>query len=145
MAVKLLQFIVRHFDLLVVKISFWTDSRVALAWIKYQSYTLKPFVANRVASNQEGTEINQWHHVPGKQNPADTASRGIKLCELEDYDKMWFSGTDFLKQSDDLWAQSEEYKDLEAFSEEQRKKTHAAEVATQSGVLEIESFSSLRS
>jgi len=94
MAVKLLQFIERHLDLLVAKISFWTDSRVALAWIKSQSCTLKPFVANRAASIQEGTEINQWHHVPGKQNPADIASRVIKLCELEDCDNIWFSGPD---------------------------------------------------
>ena len=95
MAVKLMQFIEMQLDLPLAKISFWTDSSVALAWIKSESRTLKPFVANRVASIQESTELNQWHHVAGKENPADIASRGINLCELEDRDNMWFSGPDF--------------------------------------------------
>ena len=138
MAVKLLQFIEKHLDLPLAKISFWTDSRVALAWIKSESRTLKPFVANRVASIQEETEISQWHHVPGKENPADVASRGINLCELEDCDNMWFSCPDFLKQSDDLWPQSIEYKDLAAVAVEQRKAAHVVEVASQSEVLEVE-------
>ena len=142
MAVKLMQFIEKHLDLPLVKILFWTDSTVALAWIKSESRTLKPFVANRVASIQESTEINQWHHVPGKENPADIASRGTNLCELEDCDNMWFSGHDLLKQSHDLWPQRVEYGDLEAVAVEQRKVTHAVEADVQNEVLDIESFSS---
>ena len=144
MAVKLMQFIEKQLDLPLAKISFWTDSSVALAWIKSESRTLKPFVANRVASIQESTEINQWHHVAGKENPADTASRGINLCELEDCDNKWFSGPEFLKKSDDVWPRSVEDKDHEAVAAEQRKVTHTVEVATQSEVLEIELFSSLK-
>ena len=117
-AVKHLHFIERYLNLPVEKISLWTNRRFALAWIKSQSRALKPFVANRVASIQEGTEINQWHHVPGKENPADIVSRGINLCELEDCDNMWLSGHDFLKQSDDLWPQLEEYQDIAAVAVE---------------------------
>ena len=81
---------------------------------------------------QESTEINQWHHVAGKENPADIASRGINLCELEDSDNMWFSGSDFLKNLDDLWSRSTEDTDHAAAAAEQRKVTHAVEVAAQS-------------
>eukprot|EP00112_Aurelia_sp_Birch-Aquarium-sp1_P003428 Seg1383.4 transcript_id=Seg1383.4/GoldUCD/mRNA.D3Y31 product="hypothetical protein" protein_id=Seg1383.4/GoldUCD/D3Y31 len=144
MAVKLMQFLEKQLDLRLVKISFWTDSSVALAWIKSESRTLKPFVANRVASIQESTELNQWHHVPGKENPADVASRGINLCELEDCDNMWFSGPDFLKQSEDLWPRSIEDKDHTAVAIEQRKVVQVVEVAAQNEVLDIESFSSLK-
>lgn len=111
MAVKLVQFIEKQLDLPLVKISFWTDSSVALVWIKSESHQLKPFVANRVASIQESTEIRQWHHVPGKENPADIATRGINLNELEDCHSMWFSGPNFLKQSEDFWPASVESKD----------------------------------
>ena len=144
MAVKLMQFIEKQLDLPLAQISLWTDSSVALAWIKSKSRTLKQFVANRVASIQESTEINQWHHVAGKENPADIASRGINLCELEDCDNMWFSGPDFFKKSDDLWPRSIEDKDHAAVAAEQRKVTHAVEVATQSEFVEIESFSSFK-
>ena len=53
---------------------------------------------------------------------------------------MRFSGTDFLTQSDGLWPQSEEYKDLTLIAEEQRKVTHAVEVTNQNGFLEKNHF-----
>eukprot|EP00794_Sanderia_malayensis_P002619 gene2619-3032_t len=144
MAVKLMQFIEKQLDLPLMRSSFWTDSSVALAWIKSESRTLKPFVANRVASIQELTEINQWRHVPGKENPADVASRGTNLCELEDGDNMWFSGPEFLRLPEDLWPRIIEDKDRTKIAAEQRKVTHTVEFATQNEVLNIESFSSLK-
>eukprot|EP00794_Sanderia_malayensis_P002704 gene2704-3126_t len=144
MAVKLMQFIEKQLDLPLMRSSFWTDSSVALAWIKSESRTLKPFVANRVASIQELTEINQWRHVPGKENPADVASRGTNLCELEDGDNMWFSGPEFLRLPEDLWPRIIEDQDQTKIAAEQRKVTHTVEFATQNEVLNIESFSSLK-
>ena len=101
MTVKLMQLIEKQLDLPLRKVSSWTDISFALAWIKSESCALKPYVANRVSLIQESTEIRQWHHVPGKENPADTATRGVNLYELEDYDNVWFSGPDFLNNSED--------------------------------------------
>ena len=58
-------------------IYYWTDSRIALAWIQRPSVSLKTFVANRVADIQELSNINSWNHVPGVLNPADHISRGL--------------------------------------------------------------------
>ena len=40
------------------------------------------FVANRVAESQRKSEEAQWRHVPGDQNPADDATRGLNLRNL---------------------------------------------------------------
>lgn len=79
-----------------------------------------------------------------QQNPADAPSQGINLWELEDCENMWFSGPDFLKQSEDLWPQGVGDKDHTAVAVEQRKVTHTLKVAAQNKVLEIELFSSLK-
>eukprot|EP00112_Aurelia_sp_Birch-Aquarium-sp1_P016451 Seg373.7 transcript_id=Seg373.7/GoldUCD/mRNA.D3Y31 product="hypothetical protein" protein_id=Seg373.7/GoldUCD/D3Y31 len=146
MAMKLIQFIEKQLDLPSVKISFWTDSSVALAGIKSESRTLKQFMANRVASGQESTKISQWHHVPGNENPAGMLllERGINLCELDDCDNTCFSDPDFLKRSEDLWSRSIEDKNHTAVATEQRKVVQAVEVATLNEVLDIGSFSSLK-
>ena len=80
----------------------WTDSTVALAWIKSDPHWWKPFVANRVTKIQSLTAPSQWHHVAGKDNPADLLTRA---CELVQSDQ-WFHGPLFLS-GDDLWDESE--------------------------------------
>ncbi|CAB4024394.1 PREDICTED: uncharacterized protein LOC102806687, partial [Paramuricea clavata] len=95
MAVRLAEFIVKQMEFKTVKVVFWSDSTVALLWIKMESCVLKEFVANRVATIQEKTEGCQWHHVSGQDNPADLASRGVDLRELLKPDDIWFSGPKF--------------------------------------------------
>ncbi|XP_066987481.1 uncharacterized protein [Macrobrachium rosenbergii] len=55
----------------------WTDSIVALSWIKRDPSRWKPFVANRVMEIQILTSPDCWCHCPGKDNPADLISRGV--------------------------------------------------------------------
>ena len=43
----------------------WTDSMVALSWIKGESHRLKQFVGNRVAEIQSLTDTVCWRHCPG--------------------------------------------------------------------------------
>ncbi|XP_066940953.1 uncharacterized protein [Macrobrachium rosenbergii] len=64
----------------------WTDSTVALSWIKGDPSRWKPFVANRVMEIQSLTSPDCWYHCPGKDNPADLISRGVfaeHLVELQ--------------------------------------------------------------
>lgn len=51
----------------------WSDSQIALAWIRKPSSCWKVFVADR------GQEIppSQWRFWPKDQNPADLVTRGI--------------------------------------------------------------------
>jgi hypothetical protein len=69
----------------------WTDSTVALAWIKTCPSKLKTFVANRVTDIITDTVIDGWYHIPGTENPADCASRGITAKELISH-SIWWNG-----------------------------------------------------
>ncbi|GFU78374.1 speckle-type POZ protein-like B [Trichonephila clavipes] len=53
----------------------WTDSTIALAWIKTEPHKLKTFVSNRVAEIQTLSKDYHWKHVSSKNNPADLISR----------------------------------------------------------------------
>ncbi|GFX02960.1 integrase catalytic domain-containing protein [Trichonephila clavipes] len=73
----------------------WSDSMIVLSWIRKESYQLKTFVANRIATIQEMTSSEQWRYVATEDNTADFVSRGMdslkfKTCEL------WWNGPKFL-------------------------------------------------
>ena len=60
----------------------WTDSMVALAWIKEDPSKWKAFVGNCVSEIQQLASPAQWYHCPGKCHPADIASLGVLAEEL---------------------------------------------------------------
>ncbi|CAB4008321.1 uncharacterized protein LOC110040095, partial [Paramuricea clavata] len=60
------------------------------------------FVANRVQQIQEKTIREQWHYVDTKSNPADDASRGIRMQDLVD-DSRWINGPAFLWKDESHW------------------------------------------
>ena len=74
---------------------YWTDSAIVLGYLNNKKKRFKTFVANRIATIHECTSIEQWRHVPGKQNPADLASRGFEAGDKDSF-KVWFNGPDFL-------------------------------------------------
>lgn len=73
---------------------FWTDSQVVLAYINNEARRFHVFVANRVQRIRERTEPTQWHYIDTDQNPADHASRGLKVAEL--VSSNWLIGPKFL-------------------------------------------------
>lgn len=86
-------------DLLGTKINqvfLWTDSRIVLDWLAGEPHKWKTFVANRVAEIQE-IAPRVWHHICGKENPADCASRGISPSELINH-SLWWNGPAWLSQ-----------------------------------------------
>lgn len=76
-------------------IYLWSDSTVALSWIRAPSSQWKTFVANRVSQIQGLTNKNSWHHVRSRDNPADCASRGILPAELPQHN-LWWTGPRWL-------------------------------------------------
>ncbi|GFS90182.1 integrase catalytic domain-containing protein [Trichonephila clavipes] len=90
---RLVKKVVPILQLPIHKIWMWTDSTIALAWIKTEPHKLKTFVRNRVAEIQALSKDYHWKHVSSKNNPADLISRGCNVDELLK-NEMWFSGPD---------------------------------------------------
>ncbi|GFX04812.1 integrase catalytic domain-containing protein [Trichonephila clavipes] len=79
---RLVKKVVPILQLPIHKIWMWTDSTIALAWIKTEPHKLKTFVSNRVAEIQALSKDYHWKHVSSKNNPADLISRGCNVDEL---------------------------------------------------------------
>jgi hypothetical protein len=79
----------------VDKVYLWTDSRVCLHWISKPARQWKSWVAHRVTEIYQLTKQYQWRHVPGKQNPADLATRGLSMTAFRD-STFWKHGPKFL-------------------------------------------------
>ncbi|GFX04814.1 DUF1758 domain-containing protein [Trichonephila clavipes] len=102
---RLVKKVVPILQLPIHKIWMWTDSTIALAWIKTEPHKLKTFVSNRVAEIQALSKDYHWKHVSSKNNPVDLISRGCNVDELLK-NEMWFSGPDL---------QTDEYEDNQLF------------------------------
>lgn len=93
---------VKSLKINIDKTYFWSDSTIALHWIKTPSNLLKTFVANRVTDIQLRTNVNNWHHVRSEENPADALSRGQLPIEwLEN--PTWLNGPEWLKLPETEW------------------------------------------
>ncbi|XP_054284768.1 uncharacterized protein LOC129001461 [Macrosteles quadrilineatus] len=100
----------------------WTDSRVALTWIQNQPFKWKDFVCNRVTTIQELEPSAQWRFVPGKDNPADCASRGLCPKALKTH-TLWWSGPSWLAEDSTKWPTTSHEPAKEAVSELNRQKS----------------------
>ena len=60
------------------------------------------FVANRVQFIQDNTKEDQWKYIPTKQNPADSAPRGIE-ADSADKVHIWNYGPDILWTNESKW------------------------------------------
>ena len=73
----------------------WSDSLVALSWIKADPSRWKAFVANRVVEIQTVTSPDRWFHCSGVENSADLLTCGVMAEELI-FSKVWLQGPKFL-------------------------------------------------
>ncbi|XP_011163879.2 uncharacterized protein LOC105198742 [Solenopsis invicta] len=85
-----------------LRIHLWSDSTVALGWIRGHPTRWKTFVANRVADIQTRVPDALWHHVPGLKNPADCVSRGLSPEELVEH-SLWWQGPPWLRTAPSTW------------------------------------------
>ncbi|XP_051155340.1 uncharacterized protein LOC127277935 [Leptopilina boulardi] len=88
------------------RIIFWSDSMIALHWIKTPPHKLLVFVGNRVSNIQQKTENSEWRHVRSTDNPADHLPRGLYPKEFIE-DSNWKNGPIWLSQDESTWPISE--------------------------------------
>uniref|UniRef100_A0A182FNE1 DUF5641 domain-containing protein n=1 Tax=Anopheles albimanus TaxID=7167 RepID=A0A182FNE1_ANOAL len=96
------------FDSRVKETHWWSDSQVALSWIRSDNTRWDVFVKHRVAKIQLVTATADWRYVPTKLNPADIVSRGISARKLIRPETMtfWLNGPTFLHSGCDEFPES---------------------------------------
>ncbi|KAK9885651.1 hypothetical protein WA026_012415 [Henosepilachna vigintioctopunctata] len=101
---NLVEFVIHSFQnvMNITTIQAWSDSQVALSWIRSFPNRFKPFVSNRVAHIQERISPDRWRYVPSSHNPADLPSRGCLPEELLRA-TLWWAGPSWLSSPPDHW------------------------------------------
>ncbi|XP_063994291.1 uncharacterized protein LOC135171590 [Diachasmimorpha longicaudata] len=99
---KLARYVIDQLNLGTVMVHLWTDSAVALAGICAHPSRWKEYVHNRVTVVQELVQEASWRYVSGKENPADCASRGISVAQLNGH-HLWWTGPKWLRKEVSQW------------------------------------------
>ena len=96
------------------RVHIWSDSKVALAWLKIPAYNLQTWVANRVEETRDLVPTGSFHHCRGVDNPADLCSRGANVPDLLS-SELWWKGPDWLSKwtSDQLLVDNQDELSIE--------------------------------
>ena len=103
---ELTEQVINALQLAEIKVTYWTDSNIVLAWIASEPANWTTFVANRVSKIQDLTGTSTWRHINTEENPADLISRGTVTSKLTE-SKLWWHGPSWMSQSKDEWPQQE--------------------------------------
>ncbi len=73
----------------------WSDSEVALSWIRGKEKSWKPWVENRVVEIRKVVDRSGWRYVKTELNPADVPTR-MRSDICASFTGCWFMGPSFL-------------------------------------------------
>ena len=138
LAARLLAYVKNALQIPEVRYSCWSDSTVALSWIKGNPNRFKQFVANRVQEIQSLTDPESWLYVPGKKNPADILTRGFEAVDLIS-SELWWQGPPDVTSEETVLNQS--FKENIDHSEDRTVMTNAS--STRHPAFETQRWSSL--
>ncbi|XP_072140680.1 uncharacterized protein [Dermacentor andersoni] len=140
---RLCHYVAKALDLKNVTTILWTDSTVAMYWIKGNAARWKPFVANRVSELQALTDPRDWRHCPDSDNPAGLITRGILPSALRE-SELWWKGPRWLQEDDTCWPTiSEPSAKVGECQMEERKVTVMPIVSSSSmAIFNVENYSS---
>lgn len=102
---KLLPSIMEAHLVVIANCYLWTDSMIALQWLRKSPAKLEVFQANQVAEIQELTEGATWSHVATKDNPSDLCSRGVSPNRPAN-SQLWWHGPAWLRLPMSEWPSS---------------------------------------
>lgn len=103
-AVKVDKMLQEEMQLPLQQSIYWTDSMTVLQYIDSETARFKTFVANRIGFIREATKSEQWRYIRSSDNPADQATRGMKVESLMQ-GETWINGPQFLLQPASEWPQ----------------------------------------
>ncbi|GBM60739.1 hypothetical protein AVEN_147990-1 [Araneus ventricosus] len=93
---RLVSKVISFIQIPINHIYMWSDSTIALAWIKTPHEKLKSYVSNRVKTINTLCPNFDWRHENSADNPADLISRGTSATNLVN-NSLWFHGPTFIK------------------------------------------------
>ena len=70
LSIKMSKLIKKELDIKDYEETYWTDSKVILGYINNEVKRFKIFVANRVLTIKESSNVEQWKYISSKDNPA---------------------------------------------------------------------------
>ncbi|GFS99104.1 putative RNA-directed DNA polymerase from transposon X-element [Trichonephila clavipes] len=105
-------------DIPDLKITYWSDSMVALHWIKNNG-EWSIFVSNRITEIARISSPENWRHVLRRMNPADVLSRGCSPRHL--LESKWFGGPEWLLGDAVTWPTNEIQCETKVLDCERRK------------------------
>ena len=75
--------------------TYWTDSKITLAYIQNEKRRFNVFVSNRVQMIKRFTCSDDWRHISGALNPADVLTRPVTVHHRKHTE--WQQGPAFLR------------------------------------------------
>ena len=102
MGIDLLQQCRSYLTIAISRIYIWVDSMTVIKWCQCSTKELAQFVRNRVDKILTASEGMCPDYVKTSDNPADVASRGISVKQVNDAE-MWARGPAFLRQPSESW------------------------------------------
>ena len=98
--------IVKEMDMEIDKITFYTDSKVVLGYIRNECRRFYVYVANRVQTIRKISNPKQWKYVDTNENPADLSTRCLNVQNLTGSN--WLTGPSFLRDPNRTSAAADE-------------------------------------
>ncbi|XP_064475845.1 uncharacterized protein LOC135389743 [Ornithodoros turicata] len=143
---RLASYLTKKLEVSPCRLHFWTDSKIALCWIRGDAQRWKQFVHNSVLEIQTLTAEGDWRHCRTKENPADMLIRGIPTRKLINAD-LWWRGPRWILSSEHRWTVwTTEVEDFEKEELEEKALvvTLQVQAATVCDVVEMEKYSSAK-
>ncbi|XP_037521402.1 uncharacterized protein LOC119398643 [Rhipicephalus sanguineus] len=104
LASRLCQYLLTTLEERPERVVLWTDSAIALCWIRGNGHKWQEFVRNRVLEIQASTSDYTWRDCPGKENPADLLTRGLPASRLATCE-LWWTGPLWVLSPESEWPQ----------------------------------------
>ncbi|XP_037930202.1 uncharacterized protein LOC119664930 [Teleopsis dalmanni] len=130
----------RSIDLKVTSITYWSDSKAVLSWIKSDPRDYKQFVMFRIAEIQELFEAEQRRYIPTKLNVADLATKQTSNPDFT-WKNPWYKGPKFLYEAKTCWPNNVGVQKYNEDSEIRKQRLLVAHVAEEEPLIDVYQFS----
>ncbi|XP_022790440.1 LOW QUALITY PROTEIN: uncharacterized protein LOC111329941 [Stylophora pistillata] len=121
-SVRLYQIISQEVEILIDRVKYWTDSTTVLKCLKNDTKRFHTFESNRLTKIRSISSTSDWRYVNRDENPADDASKGLRLDEMIK-NQRWLSGPAFLRKEESCWPATIEVPPLKDSDPEVRKES----------------------